>query len=446
MPPERESRALYQRGWRKYRRTQKQLLQEAKLLQGGSSSDEDCLPYPAPVPDQQGDRRSDAPSTSGRYLSGRRLLYGPPKAIESEVPNDASFSDMSSHGDDPPIHGGDPSSHGDDPRVDALPTTDEDILHSDPLSTSDGDNNPVVGQEAHVTSSSSSNDHMATEDEGEGTSVKEDIGHFVSKNSLTVSSTKELLAIFKKAGVQGLPKDRRTLLKTPRSVPGVVELAGGSFKYFGIETGLKDFLKQHPDVASLDGHLDLYVNVDGLPLHKSSKSQFWPILCKVEGGEPYILALYHGYQKPNSVTDFLQEFLEDYERLRHEGLEFEGEFYHVEFYCWVCDAPARCFLKNIKGHTGYYACERCKVRGLWRDKVTYPVDGVYESRTDEGFAHMAYHNGEDGDEHQSGQPSPLIEARVNCVTGFILDIMHCGYLGVWKRFLQFLFSLTLKWF
>jgi hypothetical protein len=28
-----------------------------------------------------------------------------------------------------------------------------------------------------------------------------------------------------------------------------------------------------------------------------------------------------------------------------------------------CDAPARAFLKCIKGHTGNYACERCNAKG-----------------------------------------------------------------------------------
>ena len=446
MPPKKKSRAIEAQKRRKHRKSQLEVLRAARIPVPGSSSDEDGDPYPplytdaTAVPDQQGDRRGDAPATSGRHLSGRRLLYGHPQGIESEIPNDASFSDM--------------SSHGDDPRVNASLTdaTDESILNSDPRSTSE-DNNEVVSssqevepepiEEAHVTSSSStsSNEPMPSEDEAQGTSVQEDVAHFVSKHSLTWSSTRELLSIFKKAGVQGLPKDRRTLLKTPRSVPGVVELAGGSFKYFGIESGLKDFLKQHPDVARLHGHLDLYVSVDGLPLHKSSKSQFWPILCKVDGGEPFIAALFHGHQKPTSVDDFLAEFLQEYEDLRENGLQFEGETYDVRVKCWVCDAPARCFLKNIKGHTGYYACERCKVKGLYRErKVTYPVDGAYESRTDEQFAQMAYHNGADGDEHQSGQPSPLIRAGLNCVSAVVLDIMHCAYLGVWRRFLQYLFT------
>lgn len=30
---------------------------------------------------------------------------------------------------------------------------------------------------------------------------------------------------------------------------------------------------------------------------------------------------------------------------------------------FCCDMPARSFIKCCKGHTSYYACERCSVKG-----------------------------------------------------------------------------------
>ena len=265
----------------------------------------------------------------------------------------------------------------------------------------------------------------------------------MTNHDLTVSATKDLLSIFKKAGVTGLPPDRRKLLKTPRSVVDVIDRCGGSFKYFGLQSGLVNFLKQNPDIARVQEQLNICVNVDGMPLHKSSKSQFWPILCKVGSGEPFMVGLFHGYKKPTSVDELLQDFLEEYQALEAHGMQFNGKRYNVLVNCWCCDAPARAFLKCIKGHTGYYACERCKVKGLYHaNKVVYPVDGVYEKRTDADFAAMAYNvnQAEDGDQHQSGPPSPLIAAGQNCVSGFVIDAMHNVYLGVWKRFLHFLFN------
>jgi len=29
----------------------------------------------------------------------------------------------------------------------------------------------------------------------------------------------------------------------------------------------------------------------------------------------------------------------------------------------VCDAPVKVFMKCVKGHTGYYGCNKCEVEG-----------------------------------------------------------------------------------
>ena len=35
----------------------------------------------------------------------------------------------------------------------------------------------------------------------------------------------------------------------------------------------------------------------------------------------------------------------------------------VSIKCFVCDAPARSFLKCVVNHTGYSSCERCEIKG-----------------------------------------------------------------------------------
>jgi hypothetical protein len=47
--------------------------------------------------------------------------------------------------------------------------------------------------------------------------------------------------------------------------------------------------------------LQVQINVDGLPLYKSSASQLWPILCSVNDGVPMIAAMYLGNSKPSPV-------------------------------------------------------------------------------------------------------------------------------------------------
>lgn len=39
--------------------------------------------------------------------------------------------------------------------------------------------------------------------------------------------------------------------------------------------------------------------------------------------------------------------------------------FQVRLICMICDAPQRQECKGIKSHNGYYACERCVIKGTW---------------------------------------------------------------------------------
>lgn len=94
----------------------------------------------------------------------------------------------------------------------------------------------------------------------------------------------------------------------------------------------------------------------------------------------------------------------------------------------VCDAPARAFLKNVKGHTGYHGCEKCTQDGLYlENRMTFPRIDM-PLRTNESFR-----NKTDADHHHG--PSPLEETSLNMVSGFPLDYMHLVCLGIMRRLL-----------
>jgi len=57
--------------------------------------------------------------------------------------------------------------------------------------------------------------------------------------------------------------------------------------------------------------------------------------------------------------------------LEENGLFHNGKLYRVKLQCFVCDAPARQFLKCIAGHCGRGACERCTA--LYRKYLRYFV-------------------------------------------------------------------------
>ena len=57
----------------------------------------------------------------------------------------------------------------------------------------------------------------------------------------------------------------------------------------------------------------LQINIDGLPLFKSTKEQFWLILARINQlnvNTPFIVGMYCGNNKPESIEDYLFHFIE----------------------------------------------------------------------------------------------------------------------------------------
>ncbi|KAH7979526.1 hypothetical protein HPB49_009753 [Dermacentor silvarum] len=102
----------------------------------------------------------------------------------------------------------------------------------------------------------------------------------------------------------------RTLLQTPNRILNVKELAGGKFYYFGLEAGLRQTLL---GCEHLPAELSLSFNIDGLPLAKSSRDQFWIILGRIgnfEDCEAFVVSVFLGNTKPQYANEFLQCFVE----------------------------------------------------------------------------------------------------------------------------------------
>lgn len=262
-------------------------------------------------------------------------------------------------------------------------------------------------------------------------SVLEELAKWASENNIKHQAIGQLLEILNKRGLN-LPKDARTLLQTPRHVT-TVEKCGGRYSYFGMASCLQIILNRNKDFTENNDFIKLSVNVDGIPLYKSSNEQFWPILIKFSNFRPALVALYCGKTKPEPVESFLEDFLGEYMKLSKDGLFVDGKRLGVEIISFICDAPARAFLKCIKGHTGYYACERCEIKGTWDSNVVIlDSKDKCRERTDEKF-NLGHYEGT----HQRGI-SPLIQYGISCVKGFPLDYMHLICLGVTRRMLLFL--------
>ena len=113
-----------------------------------------------------------------------------------------------------------------------------------------------------------------------------------------------------------------------------------------------------------ENDIKLFINIDGLPLFKSSSTQLWPILIQFNNFEPVVVALYGGTKKP-SMKEFLNDFVNEMKTLISEPVEINNTNYKISIFAITCDAPARALLKSIIQHTGYYSCERCTKKGFY---------------------------------------------------------------------------------
>lgn len=102
------------------------------------------------------------------------------------------------------------------------------------------------------------------------------LADWASYNNISHRAINELLKILKGVGFSWLPNDSRTLLKTPRTV-NISEVGGGQYWFNGIEKNLKLSLSHIRE----NSVFQLNFNVDGVPLFKSSSTNFWPILMNI---------------------------------------------------------------------------------------------------------------------------------------------------------------------
>ena len=179
----------------------------------------------------------------------------------------------------------------------------------------------------------------------------------------------------------------------------------------------------------------LSINIDGVPLFKSSGIQLWPILCSVRQFEPFVVAVFCGDAKPNSVQEYLSDYVSELANLQQNGIYFNDEIglLRVTVHAFVCDASARPCVKCTKSNNASFPCERCIIKGIYRQgRVVYSIDDNLPAlRTEQSFKKFEYKD------HQLTK-SPLVHVGLSCIRSFPLDYMHLVCLGVAKHILVFI--------
>jgi len=65
-------------------------------------------------------------------------------------------------------------------------------------------------------------------------------------------------------------------------------------------------------------------------------------------------------------NDFMKLFVDEAKVLCQNGICIKNKTYNFSVYTSCYDVPAKSFLLQIKGHSGFFSCTRCEVVGRRR--------------------------------------------------------------------------------
>lgn len=257
-------------------------------------------------------------------------------------------------------------------------------------------------------------------------SIEDKIRNWAITESVNKSSVSKLLKILKNNNedTSGLPCDYRTLVHTPRCRE-IIDVDPGKYCHLGLHRALDYFCE---GLKSIPSRLTVDINIDGVPLSKSSSSSFWVILAQIfsesSSRSVHVVGIYHGYQKPKDFGRFLEPLVNELETLG--SYCFHEVPIQTKLRCIVCDAPARNSCLGTKSHTGYFGCGRCIQEGVHDShRMTFPERSSIK-RTNESFRSRAQ------EEHHISV-SPFLKLDIDMISQFPIDYLHCVLLGVVKK-------------
>jgi len=177
-------------------------------------------------------------------------------------------------------------------------------------------------------------------DDDVDTDMSTKLAQWVTTRNISKNATRFLLSILS-PHFPSLSRDPHTLLNTPMQLPIRNLKGGGQYCHMGLASGLCTAV----NAESCDlQHLELQINIDGLPLFKSSGTCLWPIMALIKNmpsKDPFIVGLYYGQEKPGDAAEILSEFVSEACRLIADGIIINHTHYTVDIHSFVCDAPAR---------------------------------------------------------------------------------------------------------
>lgn len=260
-------------------------------------------------------------------------------------------------------------------------------------------------------------------------SIKDKLTSWTIQYNPSREAVNALLSILKEE-IPNLPKDKRTLCSTPR-YSTIYDMDNGYYLHIGLKVSLLKFMSKTKNMI-FNENIYIDINVDGVPISKSSPSSLWPILINVVGSEEVIcIGTFYGNEKPQNVNNYLNRFVEEFIEIHETGLLFNGRIYKLHIRAISADAPARAFLLNIHTHSGYSSCHKCHIRGKYiLNRVTFPPSLV-AARTD-----AEYRNKTDFKHHLTLNSIEVEKLPIDCIKSFVVDYMHVALEGVLKQLMM----------
>ncbi|XP_050092377.1 uncharacterized protein LOC126575627 [Anopheles aquasalis] len=228
----------------------------------------------------------------------------------------------------------------------------------------------------------------------------------------------------------------QTLLRTPRIPIIINQIEGGEYWHRGLEKSLRHLFSD----LSEDRTVSLDFNVDGVSLFPRTNKHTWTILGKVfeePRSDVFVIGLFYGDSKPKRIEEFLEPFVEETNRLIHDPIKMKDKTLNVTIRCFICDAPARAFIRANIGATSYQECLKCKAKGIRVNvagsrQISYPLAKA-DARTDEEYRSSSHSKGHmecSVDEKKDEAKTPLSKLDIDMVEHFIvgdsLDVLHLG--------------------
>ncbi|KAK3917754.1 65-kDa microtubule-associated protein 2 [Frankliniella fusca] len=200
---------------------------------------------------------------------------------------------------------------------------------------------------------------------------------------------------------------------------------------------------------------------DGISIFECSTYTLWPFLFVINELPPeerfkpenvILGGLWGCNEKPHPNVFLLPLYcqlmsLSEGCKVKAFNSEVEMEV-HVFLLFGTCDVPAKASFMNMKGHSGYFSCPKCLVKGEKSPRtgnvMVFLHEDNLEPRTDENYKEFVSESVKIKDDYK-GVFGPSILSFMTAssfISSVSIDSMHCVQLGVTKQLINLWFNPT----